>query len=419
MTAVVHNLRSGEKFTIRSQYLIACDGRGSGIGNMLGIDVEGRTLSYSVSAILNIPDLFQRHALGAGVRYLFVGPEGTWANLTAIDGRGLWRFTLVGTEEKLNVAILDIHALIRRAFGDNIPYELLHLAPWRRNELVAQEFRCGRVFLAGDAAHAMSPHGGHGMNTGVGDAVDLGWKLDAVLSGWGGDELLDTYESERRPVAVRNVGCSTHIFKEWVDVSNPEAMTSDTAEGRVIRSEIYASMKESLRSEWETWGVQLGYSYENSSICLPDGSPPPPDNPSVYVQTARPGARAPHAWLEDGRSTLDLFGSGFILLRLCAPEKDVSALELAAKERNVPLTVVDIDDPEVRALYESAFVLVRPDGHSAWRSDEAPADALDLIDTVRGANAQGGRKQTFAAAGAPPLQCVSSASSGQAVKASG
>jgi hypothetical protein len=116
-----------------------------------------------------------------------------------------------------------------------------------------------------------------------------------------------------------------------------------------------------------------------------DGTPPPPDDPVVYVQSSRPGSRAPHAWLEDGRSTLDLFGRGFVLLRVAARHIDVAPLQDAARRRGVPLTVVDIADPDIAALYERKLVLVRPDGHTAWRSDVAPVDALRLIDVVRGA----------------------------------
>jgi hypothetical protein len=142
-------------------------------------------------------------------------------------------------------------------------------------------------------------------------------------------------------------------------------------------------LKEGLREEWECLGVVMGYRYDPSPICIPDGTPPPPDPVSEYFPTARPGSRAPHAWLPDGSSTLDLFGRGFVLLRFGAA--DVSSLVSAACRVTLPLEVFDIDAPDIVALYERRLVLVRPDGHVAWRADAVPDDAERLIDTVRGA----------------------------------
>jgi hypothetical protein len=249
------------------------------------------------------------------------------------------------------------------------------------------------VFLAGDAAHTMSPTGGFGMNTGVIDAANLGWKLEAALAGWAGEELLDSYTSEQRQVALRNAAASTHNFNLWTVVKalcGP--ILDETREGEAARREVGRRMKEGLRIEWECLGVQLGYRYEDSPICVPDGTPPVSDPVSEVVQTARPGARAPHVWLSDGRSTLDLFGRGFVLLRLGSNPPDVGAIAAAAEARGVPLRVVTIADPAVAEAYEATLALVRPDGHSAWRGDAPPDDAGALIDIVRGA-ARGERQR--------------------------
>ena len=140
-----------------------------------------------------------------------------------------------------------------------------------------------------------------------------------------------------------------------------------------------------MRHEWFANGVMLGYRYDNSPIVWPDGTPAPPDPSHPYIQTARPGARAPHVWLADGRSTLDLFGRGFVLLRLGARPAVGRAHRAARREqRGVPLTCVELDEPNVLAAYERRLVLVRPDGHVAWRADAEPADAGALIDVVRG-----------------------------------
>ncbi len=145
-----------------------------------------------------------------------------------------------------------------------------------------------------------------------------------------------------------------------------------------------------MRREWHTLGTHLGYRYEGSPICWPDGSEAPPDDPRSYVPTARPGHRAPHAFLADGRSTLDLFGQAYTLLAFGADVTAAAPLVEAAKQRGVPMVVVAINEPQIAALYERKFVLVRPDGHVAWRDDRLPVDALRLIDVARGAAAAPG-----------------------------
>jgi hypothetical protein len=143
----------------------------------------------------------------------------------------------------------------------------------------------------------------------------------------------------------------------------------------------------SQTSVYLTDGTALGYVYEPSPVCWSDGTPAPPHSIADYRPTTRPGARAPHAWLPDGRSTLDLFGRGFVLLRLGDGTPDCTALEAAFARRGVPLTIAAIADPRICELYERRFVLVRPDGHVAWRSDIMPDDPLAVADCVRGASA--------------------------------
>jgi hypothetical protein len=252
--------------------------------------------------------------------------------------------------------------------------------------MVAERYGEGRVFLAGDAVHQLSPTGALGMNSGIGDAVDLGWKLAAVLNGWGGPKMLASYSDERQPVGQRNVNVATgfylnnEAFGQW----DPK-IEEDGAEGEAARRQFGAMLERGIGGEFRTVGAQLGYRYENSPICVADGTPAPPDETADYVPTARPGSRAPHVWLGDGHTTLDLYGRGFVLLRF-AGAPAATAIERAAAERGVPLRVVELEEPEAASLYERKLVLVRPDGHVAWRSDGVPADAGALIERVRGAN---------------------------------
>lgn len=378
----------GEAVSLCADYLVGCDGAASAVRTALGMPFEGTQLDYSVSIMLRCQNLERYHPHGRCERFMFVGPEGTWGNITTVDGRGLYRFTLIGSPERITPDRLDIPALLRRARGHHdIPWEVVNVTPWRRSQCAATGFRAGRVFLAGDAAHTTSPTGGHGLNTSLGDTSDLAWMLDAVLHGWGGTALLDAYTAERRPVAIRNSSLSTRNYKVWVENDGREHVLEDTVDGERQRQAIGARMSAMLRQEWQSFGVSMGYRYDSSAIVVPDGTPPPPDEPGEYVQTARPGHRAPHAWLSDGRSTIDLFGDGFTLLRLGGAAPDTGPIEKAAELSGMPLTVVPLDQPDIAALYERSLVLVRPDGMVAWRANELPSDPELLVDQVRGAAA--------------------------------
>jgi 2-polyprenyl-6-methoxyphenol hydroxylase-like FAD-dependent oxidoreductase len=377
----------GERVTIRARYLVACDGVDSPVRNALGIGLDGTpVINYTISLLVRSKDLHRKHPMGAAERYMLVGPEGVWGNLTVVDGRDEWRLSLKGSKQKLDLANLDADAIVRRCIGrDDIPFTVEAVSPWRRREVVASRLSQGNVFLAGDAAHAMSPTGGFGMNVGIADAVDLAWKLEAMLEGWGGPQLMDTYHVERKPVGDRFVTAATALFKPWMMKLDYARVCDATPEGEAARKQIGETLKRELYPEWDIAGTSMGYRYDTSPIVVGDGTPPPPDDPVVYVQSSRPGSRAPHAWLEDGRSTLDLFGRGFVLMRFAGRHVDVAPLQEAARRRSLPLTVVDIADPAIAALYERRLVLVRPDGHTAWRSDVLPDDPQALVDIVRGA----------------------------------
>jgi 2-polyprenyl-6-methoxyphenol hydroxylase-like FAD-dependent oxidoreductase len=384
VTVRLTDLAAGGTQTIRSQYLVACDGAGSVVRDALGIAFPGLNLGHSVSAMVRIPNLDRYHDLGPGERYMFVGTGGTWANLTSVDGRDLWRFTLVGSAGA-DPRESDIQAALVRAFGrDDVPFEILRLVPWRRSQCHADRYREGRVFLAGDAAHTTSPTGGHGLNTGLGDITGLGWMLAAALNGWGGERLLDAYGEERRPVAIRNCASSTRNFANWLGGGDAASVLDDTPEGAQSRARIGAQMSASLTEEWYSTGIGLGYRYDNSPVIVPDGTAPTPDEVSVYVPTARPGHRAPHAWLADGFSTIDLFGHGFTLFDFGAASSDVARFEAAAATSATPLTVTPIADPAIAELYQRRLVLVRPDGHVAWRGDTPEREPPDLLDIVCG-----------------------------------
>jgi 2-polyprenyl-6-methoxyphenol hydroxylase-like FAD-dependent oxidoreductase len=386
--AEIEDLVTGAREQIEADYLAGCDGANSLVRKTLGIAMTGNpALTYTTNVIFRCPHLLTLHDKGKAYRHIFIDENGTWATLVAINGRDQWRFSIVGGREPRERSEAEIHAAIRRAVGVDFDYELLSTVHWVRRELVADAMRDRRAFILGDAAHAMSPTGGFGLNTGLQDVVDLSWKLTAMLQGWGGPALLDSYDRERRPVGARNVAEASRNLRRMTSVGSNPALLDDGPDGVRARRQVGSAFIEAMSNEWFTLGVHLGYRYEGSPILWPDGTPEPPDDLRNYVQTARPGHRAPHAWLADGRSTLDLFGDGFTLLGFAADAAEIAGVIEAARERGVPLAFHRIDQADVAAIYERKFVLVRPDGHVAWRDDRPPADALALIDHVRGAGA--------------------------------
>lgn len=385
VVATAVDLGSGETVTIIAEYMAACDGAASKVRNDLGIAMKGTpAIGYSAAIFLRSQNLIAHHPMGEAERYIFIGREGTWGNLTAIDGRDLWRLTVLATEESVRDVCEHADRHVRRAMGrGDISFEVLSSLPWRRSQLTAERYAQGRVFLVGDSAHTMSPTGGLGMNTGMGDAVDLSWKLCAVLDGWGGTDLLASYHAERRSVGERNVNASAHNYYAMTSPKNCDSIPDDSADGEATRRRVAADISAATMNEWETMGLVLGYRYENSPICVPDGTAPDEDHPRFYRPMARPGHRAPHHWLAAGQSTLDLFGRGFVLLRFGAA--DPEPMVRAAAHAGVPLSVATVSNPGAAALYGRELVLVRPDGHVAWRGDRFPDRPEAILDRVRGA----------------------------------
>lgn len=405
VTSTLSDLAANTSITVRSQYLVGCEGAGSTIRKALGIAFDPvKQMGFSLSAMLRIDNLERYIRFGSLERLMFIGPEGTWANMTSVDGQGLWRFTVVGAESALDAASYDISSVIRRAFGSlDIPYKVERLVPWRRAQTLARTYGQGRVWMAGDSLHTTSPTGGHGLNTGIGDATALSWRLAARIRGWGGDGLLDAYTVERRAVAQRNFGSATENYNAWVG-GGMDNVALDGPVGDAARRNIGNSMVVSLHQEWSSQGIALGYRYDDSPLVVPDGSPPTPDHPSFYVPTARPGHRAPHAWLADGRSTLDLFQREFVLLCFEGGASQAATLLRIAQSMGMPLRLETIAQPEIAVLYQRKLVLVRPDGHVAWRGDVPPADdeIHKLLDTVRGASPIRGVERVVAAVGESP-----------------
>jgi len=377
---------AGEQRRITADYLVGCDGATSPVREAQGIALEGKdVISNPIHMYFRTPDLVAKAGKEPATFFLPVDAEGLWGNIRVIDpANAMWRLMVDATDGTATPETVDRERYLCRAMGRPLDVEWLGVSIWKRRSVVAECYGRGRVFLAGDAVHQLSPTGALGMNSGVGDAVDLGWKLAAVLQGWGGKNLLASYDAERRPIGVRNVGAATRFYATNEAFGRGStALAEDSPAGAAQRATMGERLVRHVGEEFRTTGLQLGYRYEDSPICVADGTPPTPDQPETYVPTARPGHRAPHAWLGGDRSILDLYGRGYALLRFDGAP-DTAAIQAAADRRGMPLRIADIDDAEAADLYERRLVLVRPDGHVAWRADAVPSDPLALIDRVRG-----------------------------------
>ncbi|MFN0305052.1 MAG: FAD-dependent oxidoreductase [Burkholderiales bacterium] len=392
VTARIRSLESGDVLTIRAKYLIGCDGGRSRVREQLGIPMHGRgVLTYTTNVIFRCAEFNTLHDKRPGYRYLLVGPAGVWGTLVAINGKDQWRMSIIGSaDDDRTYTDPELKAFAYRMLGRNFEMEILSILPWVRTELVAERYGDGRVFICGDACHLTSPTGGLGMNTGIADSIDLAWKLAAVLEGWGGEALLASYCIERKPIAERITRFSTGNLITMKSARSSDALFEESDAGRAVRGQVGHALMEGMKREWFCLNMHLGYRYLDSPICA-YGEPENRvsamselDEPIIYRPTSRPGCRAPHAWLRDGRSILDLFGRGFVLLAFDGRAREAAALIDAARQAEVPMDVAAIDDPAVHNLYEKRFVLVRPDGHVAWRGDTLPADAPQLINTISG-----------------------------------
>ena len=374
----------GEAHTVRCRYLVACDGGRSTVREALGIGLEGRAaLARFVSIYFRAPGFTGKHRFGHGNIYFPLHRDHRGFILNW-DGGTTFTYHLI-LREGQDWTSVDPAAAIDGVVGQPIGAEISSVQPWTAHALVARRYRDGNVFLAGDAAHLFTPTGGFGMNTGVSDAVELAWRLQAMLEGWGGPRLLDSYDRERRPIGRRNTAEAADCFDRlFAAMGHGDELDAETPEGEALRAALGADLKDQEKLIASS-GTLLGYRYNDSDIVLPDGTPEPPDHPRTYQPVARPGHRAPHLWLDDGAAIYDRFGPGFTLLVLDPRRLDTAEIEQAARRRGMPLAVTHVSEPAARALYEARFTLVRPDLMVAWRGDDLPAEGGALLDIVRGA----------------------------------
>jgi 2-polyprenyl-6-methoxyphenol hydroxylase-like FAD-dependent oxidoreductase len=370
---------SSESQTITARYLVGADGPRSTVRQALGIAYAGETgvtrpfvggRMYAVHA--RIPDFYREVPHRPAWMNVAFNPERR-CFMPAVDGKCEFAFhTQLHPDENENrVSEEEAITMVQEVIGQPLRVEVIARAAWTAgHSLVAESFSRKRVFIGGDAAHLFTPTGGLGYNTAVEDAVNLGWKLAAVLKGWAAPGLLESYEAERRPLAVRNTAYARGFADSLGNYVPPPEIEDDTpagAEARRRAGEYYAAHG---RAEFNIPGITFGGRYDGSTAIAPDGTLPPPDKANEYVPTACPGGRAPHLWMPDGRSLYDLFGFDWTLLRLRKGNR-------GTRPQSPMLKILDLESEEARELYGGDFVLIRPDQIVAWRSN---SDAgLDVI----------------------------------------
>jgi 2-polyprenyl-6-methoxyphenol hydroxylase-like FAD-dependent oxidoreductase len=389
--AQIERVADGRTLTIEAAYLVGADGPRSTIRQALGFGYLG---DHGI-----VRDFFggRMHAiyLRAPDFYRLVPHPPAWMNVTfnrerrafmaAVDGKGEFAFhtQLQPHENESEITDHRAAAMFGAAAGARIDLEILSRGTWTAGfALVAERFQRGRVFIAGDAAHLFTPTGGLGYNTAVEDAVNLGWKLASVIRGQASAGLLDTYEAERQPIANRN----TRFAKAFADsIGNfrpvPE-IEDGTAEGERARREAGEYLAAHGKAEFDIPGITFGGRYDGSPVIIDDGTAPPRDEANVYVACAKPGGRAPHAWLSHDTSLYDCFGFEWTLLRFSTAEKANGLIEAAA-EAGVDLKVLDLPADGIRDIYGADLVLVRPDQIVAWRSNRAHDPKLILSRVLR------------------------------------
>ena len=383
--ATVRGTINGTAVVIDCHYLIGADGARSTVRTAIGAKMEGAYgLSRNYNIVFRAPGLAAAHPHGQAIMYWQVNAD-TPSLIGPMDSGDTWFFMPTGVPDGFKVTATEAADLIRKATGIDLPYEIVSTDEWVASRLIADRYKDRRAILVGDACHLHPPFGGYGMNMGVADGVDLGWKLAAVLRGWGGPSLLASYEAERRPVhqRVMDEAVANHavLGKQLMQ----EGSEDDGPVGVRLRAQIGAAIREVKAREFNTLGVVLGCHYRNSPLVADDATVPPPSPVSQFTPSACAGDLAPHAWLADGSSLYDGFGRGYTLLATGGwTAADAAQAGHDAAELGIPLHLYQPQHDGLAELYQARLALIRPDQHVAWRGDSWPHDGKALLRRVSG-----------------------------------
>ena len=385
-------LADGRTEVLDGGYVVGCEGARSLVRTLMGVRYDGVANEEReflggkmLATYIDSPAFYDIVRAPPSWQYWAINRErrGTFA---AIDGQG--RFVVqFQLPRGMPGSMAYAEESLRLAMGCEFPHKIIATEEWNAGfTLVAERFGVGRAFIAGDSAHLFTPTGGQGYNTSIDDAANLGWKLAAMVQGWGGPALLGSYAAERQPIAKRNTGFARAMADSIGRLSIPAELEDATDAGAAARTALGKQLYHHGWTEFDIPGIHFGMFYGNSPIIIGDGGPPPPDRWDEYTPNATPGARAPHVWLDDGAALFDRFGRDFTLLRIGAGRSiDTRAIVAAAAVCGVPMSVLDLDHEEARDIYARDLVLIRPDQHVAWRDNVVPADAARLVATAVGA----------------------------------
>ncbi len=387
----LRDLETGSVRRVGCRYVIGCDGARSIVRKAIGAELAGDAVVQRVqSTYIRAPSLIglQRHERAWGTGSINARRSGM---VYAIDGRERWLLHNYMKPGEGDFDAVDRDACIRTILGvgADFSYEVISKEDWYGRRLIANRFRDRCAFIAGDAAHIWVPYAGYGMNAGIADAMNLSWLLAAHLNGWAPAAILDAYEAERWPITSQvSRFAMSHAEAEIRRRGAVPAEIEDAGpSGERARREVGRVAYEINVQQYACAGLNFGTYYDSSPIIAYDGSEHPAYTMDSYTPSTVPGCRTPHLWCADGRSLYDAMGPEFTLLRFDSAA-EVAPLDAAARERGVPLSILDIQMPGPAAIDSGGLVLSRPDQHVGWRGNKLPADPLALIDRVRGAAIQ-------------------------------
>jgi 2-polyprenyl-6-methoxyphenol hydroxylase-like FAD-dependent oxidoreductase len=381
----------GGRTTLRAAYAMGADGGSSPTRKALGYGYVGES---GVVRDFMGGRMFAIHFRSSKLYDIIPHPR-AWmywavnrdrrAFMASVNGHDQFNFhTQLRPGESEQISDAQAKAMFQKALAAPLDVEIIARSAWNAGyTLVAEKFQRGRIYLGGDAAHLFTPAGGLGYNTAVEDAVNLGWKLSAVLRGWGGPALLDTYETERQAIARRNTTYARGFADSLGLFVPPPELEDEGPAGEAARKLTGDHFNHHARFEFNIPGITFGGRYDGSPIVVSDGTAPSPDAVNSYQPTACPGGRAPHLWLGDGRSLYDLLGFEFTLLQLGAKPADAAPFRTAAAAMNMPLATVFIRGEDARELYGADLALLRPDQIVAWRGNSS-AGAADVLRRAAG-----------------------------------
>ena len=373
----------GKQQRIQAQYVIGCEGARSVVRDAIGARYEGIEASRpNFNIVFRSSGLGDRVPHGPAIHYWVLNPDQPGL-VGRLDLDETWWCIAQGVDVETGEA--NSEQLVHNLVGGEVPVSVLATDAWLARMLLVDRYSSRRLFLAGDAAHQNPPWGGHGFNTGIGDAVNLGWKMAAVLNGWAPDELLSSYAPERRPVAASTIEEAARNMATLAPELADRRLTGSDDEFAEARPNVATAIHATKTGEFHSLELTLGYDYGESTIVVADDPPEVETATSTetgYQPSAAPGHRLPHRWMAPGDSLYDRLGTEFTLIGdLSRPV--AGRLVDEARSLDVPLSLMDVRGEEWRVRFGADLVLVRPDQHVAWRGNHLD-DPVDIVRQVVG-----------------------------------